>query len=87
LDFYNKSGSITIRRHQLELLHGLGKKHLKAVLDEREKNEFKSMEEISKRVDLMPNPISLIVKRVISELEDDGIKHYQFARPPKKKYY
>ena len=84
LDFYNKAGSITIRRHQLELLPGLGKKHLADLLNEREKQPFKSFEDIEKRVTLMPNPKGTLVKRIVKELEGEDIKHYLFVRPPKK---
>src|SRR3989344_4566753 len=82
LDFYNKSGSISIRMHQLELLPGLGKKHMLDILDERKKKQFESFEEIEKRVKLMPNPVQAIVKRILQELQEDDLKHYLFARPP-----
>lgn len=83
VDFFNKSGSITIRRHQLELLPGLGKKHLFQILDERVKKPFDSFEEISKRISLMPNPKKLITRRILEELKgEDDPRHYLFARPP-----
>ncbi len=84
LKFYNEAGPITIRRHQLELLPGLGKKHMRDILSEREKQAFKSFEDMEKRVPLMPNPEKTIIKRIISELRDKDLKHYLFARPPKK---
>ncbi len=82
LDFFNKSGSLSLRMHQLELLPGLGKKHLFEVLKQREIKPFESFEEIPKRVSLMPNPTKLIVKRILLELEEPKLKHYLFARPP-----
>lgn len=82
LDFYNKSGAISIRMHQLELLPGLGKKHMLDILDERKKKPFESFQEIEKRVKLMPNPVQAIVKRILQELQEDDLKHYLFARPP-----
>ena len=85
VDFYNISRSITIKRHQLELLHGLGKKHMLQIIDERQKGPFASFEELKKRVHLMPDPVQAIVKRVVEELEDGPeLKHYLFARPPSK---
>ena len=84
LDFYNSAGSITIKRHQLELLPGFGKKHMQDLIKERELKPFESFEDISKRVKLVPNPVGSLVKRVMLELEDEGEKHYLFARPPAK---
>ncbi|MFH1588454.1 MAG: DUF655 domain-containing protein [Candidatus Diapherotrites archaeon] len=82
LGFYNTSRAITIKRHQLELLPGIGKKHVKDLLDARNKAKFESFEDIAKRVKLVPNPVSTIVKRIIYEVEGMEIKHYLFARPP-----
>ncbi|MDO8537321.1 MAG: DUF655 domain-containing protein [archaeon] len=82
LDFFNKSGSISIRMHQLELLPGLGKKHMLDLLDERKKKPFESFEDIEKRIKLMPNPVQTVVKRILMELQEDDLKHYVFARPP-----
>jgi len=84
IDFFNKSGSLSLRMHQLELLPGLGKKHLFQILKERESKPFESFSEISERVSLMPNPTRLIVKRILVELEDDKLKYYVFVRPPPK---
>src|SRR3989344_5538611 len=36
VSFFNKAGPISISLHQLELLPGLGKKHIKAILEPRE---------------------------------------------------
>lgn len=83
VEFFNNSRSITLRRHQLELLPGLGKKHTLEVLKEREKEPFKSFEDIKKRVKLMPDVVKTIVKRIIEELSaEEDEKHYLFVRPP-----
>ncbi|MFH1751507.1 MAG: DUF655 domain-containing protein [archaeon] len=85
LDFYNNSRSVSVRRHQLELLPGVGKKHMLDMLKQREIKPFESFEDIEKRVKLMPNPLQAIVKRVVLELEaETDIKYYLFARPPQK---
>jgi len=84
LDFFNTSGPITIKRHQLELLPSLGKKHMQDILRERQKKPFESFEDIEKRVHLMPNPVKAIAKRIIIELEDPDERHYLFCRPPAK---
>ncbi|MFH1663399.1 MAG: DUF655 domain-containing protein [archaeon] len=82
LDFFNKAGSLSLRMHQLELLPGLGKKHLFEILKERESKPFESFKEIPERIHLMPAPVKLIVKRVLVELKDNKLKYYVFARPP-----
>ncbi len=82
IDFFNNARSITIKRHQLELLPGLGKKHMTAVLNERRKGPFQSFEDLEKRVKLMPDPVKTLVKRVLLELEDETQRHFLFARPP-----
>jgi len=82
VEFFNTASSITIKRHQLELLPGLGKKHVFNILQEREREQFKSFDDIAKRVKLMPNVVHTLVKRIVEELEDDDGKHYIFARPP-----
>ncbi len=71
LDFFNKSGSLSTRMHQLELLPGVGKKHLWAILDARKEKLFDSFEDIKKRVPLMPDPEKLVVRRVLAELQDE----------------
>ncbi len=82
VDFFNNSNPITLKRHQLELLPGLGKKHLFNILDERRNEPFKSYADLEKRVHLMPNPVKIIVKRILQELEEMDDKHYLFVRPP-----
>ncbi len=82
VDFFNNASSITIKRHQLELLPGLGKKHVFSILEERETEQFKSFEDISKRVNLMPNVVHTLMKRIVEELESEDEKHYIFVRPP-----
>lgn len=84
LGFYNKSGPVTIKRHQLELIPGLGKKHMQDILKEREVKPFESYEDLEKRVHLMPNPLQALVKRVLMELQEPSLKYYLFARPPVK---
>ncbi len=84
LKFYNEAGPITIRRHQLELLPGLGKKHMQDIIEKRETAKFTSFEDLAKRVPLLPNPKNAIIKRIIMELQETDLKHYLFARPPKK---
>jgi len=82
LGFFNTSRAISLRRHQLELLPGMGKKHMLAILDERDKKPFASLEEVPIRVKGTPDIVKMLVKRVIGELEGSEDKHYLFVRPP-----
>jgi putative nucleotide binding protein len=69
VEFFNKAQPLTTRMHQLELLPGLGKKHMWEILDERKEKPFESFADIKKRVKLMPDPEKAVIKRIISELQ------------------
>lgn len=69
IDFFNTARPLSTRMHQLELLPGVGKKHMWQIIDERDAEEFKNFEDISKRVKLLPNPKRVIIRRIMSELE------------------
>jgi len=70
VSFFNKSGPITTRLHSLELLPGVGRKHMWQILQEREKQEFKDVEDITKRISLLPDPRKTVVKRILLELDN-----------------
>ncbi len=80
VDFFNKAGSITTRLHQLELLPGVGKKHMWKILEERRVKPFESFEDLKNRVDLLPDPKNAIIKRIIVEL-DESDKYNLFTAP------
>lgn len=84
LEFFNKAGPISIRKHSLELLPSIGKKHMEALLYERDRKPFTSFEDLTTRVHLMPNPVKVIQERVLEELKGEGIKYYLFTAPPKR---
>ncbi|MBI4449240.1 DUF655 domain-containing protein [Candidatus Woesearchaeota archaeon] len=66
--FYNKAQPMTMRTHQLELLPGVGKKHMQEILAAREDKPFASFEDIRERVKLLPDPKTLIIKRILNEI-------------------
>jgi len=68
IEFFNKAQPLTTRMHQIELLPGLGKKHMWQIIEERRGEPFKSFEDLKKRVKLIPDPEKVIYKRIISEL-------------------
>jgi putative nucleotide binding protein len=74
VDFFNRSGPLTTRMHSMELLPGIGKKHLWAIIDARKEKPFDSFADMRKRVPLLPDPEKLIVRRVMAEL--DGTDRY-----------
>jgi putative nucleotide binding protein len=79
VDFFNKSQPLSMRMHQLELLPGLGKKHMWEVVEERRAKPFESFVDIKARVKLLPNPESLVFRRIMKELEGDE-KHHLFVK-------
>jgi len=84
VDFFNKAQPVSTRMHVLELLPGVGKKHMWEIVNERKIEAFKSFEDIKNRVKLMPDPVTTIVKRITSELEGNE-KHYLFVDRPSDK--
>lgn len=69
VDFFNNAQPINARRHQIELIPGIGKKHMWEIIKEREEKPFESFEDIKNRIKLMPDPEKAIVKRLLLELE------------------
>ncbi len=78
VNFFNTARAITPRMHALELVPGIGKKYMWQVINEREKRPFESFEDLQKRTEL-PNPVKLIAKRVMEELEGQS-KYRLFTR-------
>ncbi|MBS3159082.1 DUF655 domain-containing protein [Candidatus Woesearchaeota archaeon] len=78
VDFFNKAQPLTTRMHQLELLPGLGKKHMWEIIEARKDKPFESFADIKARVKLMPDPEKIIVKRIIQEITGEE-KHYIFV--------
>lgn len=67
VEFFNKAQPLSMRMHQLELLPGLGKKHMWEVLDARKEKPFESFADLRERVKLLPDPKTIIIKRILSE--------------------
>ena len=77
IEFFNKAEAINTRLHQFELLPGFGKKHTEAILEERNKTLFKSLEDLKKRVSNLPDPKRAIEKRIFDEIIGKG-RYYLF---------
>lgn len=91
VQFFNAAGPISTRLHQIELLPGIGKKHMWDILNARKEKEFVSYQDIKERVPMLADPVKLISKRILLELEGTTDrkgkrKYILFTRPPKKKF-
>jgi len=87
INFFNNAKPIGLRRHQLDLLPMIGKKHRMAIIDHIKKiGKFTSFEDI-KNIEMMPDPIKIIVNRIIEEIMDaPEIKYNLFTIPYIKKF-
>ncbi|MEK6757527.1 MAG: DUF655 domain-containing protein [Nanoarchaeota archaeon] len=68
VEFFNTAEAINKRIHQIELLPGLGKKHTKEILVQREEKPFESFADMKKRIPNFPDPEKAIEKRILQEL-------------------
>lgn len=68
VEFFNKAQPLSMRMHQLELLPGLGKKHMWEVLEARKVKPFESFEDLKARVKLLPDPKQIVIKRILLEM-------------------
>jgi len=76
---FNEAEAISMRKHLLEELPGLGKKTMMAILDERKKNgRFKDLKDLSERAQVK-NPEKLVSARIVQELTDNNMKRYLFV--------
>ena len=69
VQFFNKAQPLSMRMHQLELLPGLGKKHMWEILNARKEKLFTGFDDIKERVKLIPDPRAMVVKRILLEME------------------
>ena len=77
--FFNDAHPITTRLHMLELLPGIGKKLMWAIIDERKKGEFKNFADLHERVGGVHSPQKIVAHRIEEELKDDRIKYRLFT--------
>jgi len=79
VDFFNKSQPVSPRMHALELIPGIGKKYMFAILRERSIRPFESFKDIKSRAGI-PDPVKLIAKRVLEELMEERPKYRLFVK-------
>lgn len=68
VDFFNKADAINKRIHQIELIPGMGKKHMQEILKQRKEKEFESFEDMKERIPNLPDPEKAVEKRIFQEL-------------------
>ncbi|MBN1792820.1 DUF655 domain-containing protein [Candidatus Woesearchaeota archaeon] len=78
IEFFNKAQPVSTRLHVLEMLPGVGKKHMWEIIEERKAEPFKDFADMKKRVKLMPDPVKTVVHRILSEMEGKE-KHFLFV--------
>lgn len=79
VNFFNIAQAITIKLHALELLPGVGKKHLMLILEERKRKPFTGFNDLKTRAK-MADPVGMLAERVIEELKGEQ-KYYLFIKP------
>ncbi len=86
VNFFNTAGPISLRRHSLELIPGVGKKNLQIIFDERSKKPFESYKDISERLSFLSDPIKSITQRIMNEIKGETEHRFfsSISLPPKK---
>ena len=78
VEFFNRAGPVTTRLHSLELLPGIGKKHMWGIIEQRRKKPFESFEDLKQRVEMLPDPKKIVIRRILDEIESKD-KHRLFV--------
>jgi putative nucleotide binding protein len=78
LRFYNQAEAVSRRFHLLELLPGIGKKSMWAIVEERRRGPFESFASLEERTHVK-HPEKLIVGRIIQELQGAEDKYRLFV--------
>ncbi len=78
VNFYNTAGTLSTRQHKFETLPKIGKKHRQEILEARELEPFKSFGDMKKRLTSIPDPVKVIVDKIVEELKGES-KYYLFV--------
>ncbi len=76
--FFNEAQSISLRKHLLEELPGLGKKSVEDILREREKSPFTGFEDLTERAKIR-SPEKLVARRIAEEIASQDLTRYLFV--------
>jgi putative nucleotide binding protein len=84
IQIFNYAEPITLKMHTLELIPGIGKKSLQAIIDERRMGYFKSFKDLEDRLAMKGVKIgdvaSMVAERIVKELMG-GERYYLFIKP------
>ncbi len=78
VQIFNEAKPITTRLHTLDLLPGIGKKLMWAILEERKEGPFSDFETLTKRVKGLHHPEKIIAKRIEEEIMNEDMKYKIF---------
>jgi putative nucleotide binding protein len=70
IDFYNNAQPIGLRKHQLDVLAGIGDTRRERIIDERRQGAFTDFADLEARVDSLHDPRTLLIERVLTELRE-----------------
>lgn len=80
VEFFNNAHPINTRYHMLELLPGMGKKMMWAVVNEQKTNgPYKSLEDLNERVSIVHHPEKILAKRIEYEIKERTLKYRLFV--------
>jgi putative nucleotide binding protein len=71
IDYVNIAQPVTPRIHALELIPGIGKTYMMAIIKGREAKKFESFQDIQDRIGLK-DPAKLIAKRIVEEITGEA---------------
>ncbi|MHA7646693.1 DUF655 domain-containing protein [Nitrosopumilus sp. S4] len=71
VSYLNNARPLTPRIHALELIPGIGKTYMKTMLEEREKKQFESYQDLQDRVGFK-EPIKHISERIMDEITGES---------------
>ena len=70
VNFFNNALPLSIRSHSLELIPGIGKKHVTDILMEVRAKPFENFEDITQRCPFISKPEESLAKRIKDEIEN-----------------
>lgn len=76
---FNSAKPITTRLHALDLLPGIGKKLMWAIVEERKRGEFADFADLTKRVKGLHHPEKILAKRIEDEIIEENIRYRLFT--------
>ena len=71
VDYLNNAQPLTPRIHALELIPGIGKTYMKAILEERDKKKFENFKDLQERIGFK-EPKNQITKRIMEEITGEA---------------